>query len=184
MKWGFSRFGHDKVAPKRADTSASAPLPRDMLARDIEKEDADVDLPTHGEVANRDERSIAQGDSGERVRSEEVAARRPYVVPAGYRITGAIFSPRSVEVRGECAGRLRTSGDVTIAAGARSSGGIQAKRIIVYGDVSDRLVALDRIDLQSGGRITAPVTSPTLSIAAGGILAADSVTVGHEPRAE
>jgi cytoskeletal protein CcmA (bactofilin family) len=193
MKWGLSRWRQENAALKSASVSSGG----FSLGESLDKDGRANLSGTGTQVGTSSEHDISSGKLGA-VRSEErkaentdisgvatqeaVSSQAPFVVPAGYRISGTIFCARPVEVRGECAGQLRTSGDVTVCAGGAVSGEIQARRIIVFGDVRDRIAARESINLQSGGRIMAPLTTPALSVAPGGILATDSVTVGYEPQ--
>jgi len=191
MKWGLSRWRQENVAPKAVSVSAggfSLGHSVDKNARTVPpsvvvpgQEPTDFTIPKVKAVtANREDRVVENTGSPTVEKRVLASSPAPFVVPAGYRITGSMFCARPVEVRGELAGRLRATGDVTICSGGTSSGEIQARRIVVSGNASARIVARESISLEKGGRILAPLSAPTLSVAAGGTLVTDSISVGYE----
>ena len=193
MRWGRSKWrgggtsqsGHTAITVSAGGFSlGQAVLDESLAARNLQQGPDEVDSqPARSPsvlAANVDDLQLGQSNTSPKEGSLVDPAKARFVVPRGYRISGAMFCPRGVQVCGEAAGKLLVVDEVSIAAGGVVSGVLNAKRVVVYGDARGPVRGREIVEVHPGGRVLAPVTTPALQVALGGILATDSISVTHE----
>jgi cytoskeletal protein CcmA (bactofilin family) len=133
--------------------------------------------------ANSDAVMPAKIESAQPPQVREVARRgRPgaYVIPAGYKISGPIFTTRPVHIDGELAGRGLVAREVFVSASGVLRQSAEVDYLVVEGRVLAPIKARKSIELRAGGEIRGDVESPVLQVAPGGILSDCSLAVGGE----
>lgn len=80
-------------------------------------------------------------------------------------IKGTLQASESVAIGGVILGDVVVmNGTVTIEAAGRVEGSVTAHEVVVHGESSGRLVAVDVVRLQSGSNVRADIASPKLAI--------------------
>ena len=83
----------------------------------------------------------------------------------GITITGTIHASEPVTIAGTVKGDVLASEvDVTVEMGARVDGAVTARRIIVRGRSSGRLIARELVHVQQSAAVRADVRSPRLAL--------------------
>jgi cytoskeletal protein CcmA (bactofilin family) len=112
------------------------------------------------------------------------AASEPAVVPATPRrvvepqskesliasdltIEGKIEGTGHVRIAGRFKGDVNVQGDLTIEAGAKLSGGVRAKRVVIAGELEGNIDNAERVELLEGGVLIGDVKAGVLTVAAG-----------------
>lgn len=89
------------------------------------------------------------------------------VIGQGIIIEGEVTSDEAVIVAGTVRGKLTVDGPVTVEAGAVVEADIGASSLSVGGTVTGNIVATDRVDLLTGGRLVGDVRAARVTIADG-----------------
>jgi cytoskeletal protein CcmA (bactofilin family) len=107
---------------------------------------------------------------------------RVFVIPRGYRVTGAVFLPQvgsTLRVEGELAGRGLVARTVVVAAGGELRQPAEVDRLVVEGRVSAQIVARGEVELRSGGEVRGiEMEAEVLTVRPGGVLSGCAVSVG------
>ena len=82
-------------------------------------------------------------------------------------IEGKIEGTGHVRIAGRFKGDVNVQGDLTIEAGAKLTGGVRAKRVIIAGELEGNIEAASRVELLEGGVLVGDVKSGSLTVAAG-----------------
>ena len=83
----------------------------------------------------------------------------------GITVTGTIHADEPVTIAGTVKGDVLASDvDVTVEMGARVDGAVTARRIIVRGRSSGRLIARELVRVQQSAAVRADVRSPRLAL--------------------
>src|SRR6476660_907644 len=107
------------------------------------------------------------------------AAAEPAVVPATPRrvvepqskesliasdltIEGKIEGTGHVRIAGRFKGDVNVQGDLTIEAGAKLSGGVRAKRVVIAGELEGNIDNAERVELLEGGVLIGDVKAGVL----------------------
>lgn len=131
--------------------------------------------------ANSDALLPAKVDSAQTPQVREVVRRVPpgtYVIPAGYRISGPIFTTRPVHIDGELAGRGLVAPEVFVSASGVLKQSSEVDSLVIEGRVLAPIKARKSVELRAGGEIRGEIDSPILQVAPGGILSDCSLAVG------
>ena len=89
------------------------------------------------------------------------------VIGQGIIIEGEVTSDEAVIVAGTVRGKLTVDGPVTVEAGAVVEADIGATSLSVGGSVTGNIIATDRVDLLTGGRLVGDVRAARVTIADG-----------------
>jgi cytoskeletal protein CcmA (bactofilin family) len=89
------------------------------------------------------------------------------VIGEGLVIEGDVASREDVIVYGTVRGKLQTSEQLTVGNGGLVEADVSAQAVSISGQVTGDVVAVDRVDIQPGGRLVGDVQSARLTIADG-----------------
>jgi cytoskeletal protein CcmA (bactofilin family) len=123
----------------------------------------------------------------------EAPGRSESRVPRNLRIKGEVQGGEDLRVDGRIEGPVRlTGGRMTVGEGGAVSGPIEARAIVVLGEVRGTLRAADRIEIGAAGVLYGDLFAPRLRIVEGAQMRGRVVTGpeeeprkrrGHDPRA-
>ena len=82
-------------------------------------------------------------------------------------IEGKIEGTGHVRIAGRFKGDVNVQGDLTIEAGAKLTGGVRAKRVIIAGELEGNIEGASRVELLEGGVLVGDVKAGSLTVAAG-----------------
>jgi cytoskeletal protein CcmA (bactofilin family) len=82
-------------------------------------------------------------------------------------IEGKIEGTGHVRIAGRFKGDVNVQGDLTIEAGAKLSGGVRAKRVVIAGELEGNIEGAERVELLEGGVLIGDVKAGSLTVAAG-----------------
>ena len=82
-------------------------------------------------------------------------------------IEGKIEGSGHVRIAGRFKGDVNVQGDLTIEAGAKLTGGVRAKRVIIAGELEGNIDGAQRVELLEGGVLIGDVKAGSLTVAAG-----------------
>ncbi|WP_166208666.1 polymer-forming cytoskeletal protein [Lysobacter telluris] len=82
-------------------------------------------------------------------------------------IEGKIEGTGHVRIAGRFKGDVNVQGDLTIEAGAKLTGGVRAKRVIIAGELEGNIDGAQRVELLEGGVLVGDVKAGALTVAAG-----------------
>ena len=82
-------------------------------------------------------------------------------------IEGKIEGTGHVRIAGRFKGDVNVQGDLTIEAGAKLTGGVRAKRVIIAGELEGNIDGAARVELLEGGVLIGDVKAGSLTVAAG-----------------
>ncbi len=82
-------------------------------------------------------------------------------------IEGKIEGTGHVRIAGRFKGDVNVQGDLTIEAGAKLSGGVRAKRVVIAGELEGNIEGAVRVELLEGGVLIGDVKAGSLTVAAG-----------------
>jgi cytoskeletal protein CcmA (bactofilin family) len=86
-------------------------------------------------------------------------------ISAGLRIKGDITGTSDLTVEGETHGKIRiTNGRVTVGASGRVTADIDAREIVVHGNVQGNLKATESVRLGPSGRVEGSILTPRIGI--------------------
>jgi len=100
-------------------------------------------------------------------RMETDRPRKESLIAADLTIEGKIEGAGSVRIAGRFKGDVNVQGDLTIEAGAKLTGGVRAKRVIIAGELEGNIDGAQRVELLEGGVLIGDVKAGSLTVAAG-----------------
>lgn len=92
---------------------------------------------------------------------------RESLIAADLTIEGKIEGSGHVRIAGRFKGDVNVQGDLTIEAGAKVTGGVRAKRVIIAGELEGNIEGAARVELLEGGVLVGDVKAGALTVAAG-----------------
>lgn len=127
-----------------------------------------------GEVENRDE-----VNTGDLSREQRASARQGvFVIPRGYKISGALVTSRSVIVEGELVGGSVFAPSVNVLKGGYLGAPTQARLVDVSGVVDGAVSAREGVVVRQGGEVRGQLEAGALSIAPGGVISGARLAIG------
>ena len=84
-------------------------------------------------------------------------------------IEGKIILPTSLRIDGKVYGEIACEGNVYIGKSGYTEPAIQAKNIIVAGEANGNIIANEKVQIHTNGKVTGDVQSQGLSIEDGGV---------------
>lgn len=109
----------------------------------------------------------------------EVQELTTTVIGADTQIRGEMTFENSAVVNGNFEGKITGQGELHIAESAVCKAEISSGKVIVDGDVQGNIVATERVQLNSKGRIHGDVLAPRMVVADGAVLVGNCV-IGDE----
>ncbi len=91
------------------------------------------------------------------------------VIGAGITIEGEVSSDDDVTIGGTLRGKLEVDGTVTVESDAIVEADIGAHSVAIGGTVTGNVIAVERVDLLSGGKLIGDVKAARLTIADGAV---------------
>jgi cytoskeletal protein CcmA (bactofilin family) len=88
-------------------------------------------------------------------------------IARGCRLDGELSFAGPTYVAGEILGSVTCDGTLTVEAGARIEGRVQAHTLIVRGTLKGDIAASQGIEVQTGGQIDGVIYAPSISVARG-----------------
>jgi cytoskeletal protein CcmA (bactofilin family) len=141
-------FNNQQTATKPAPSFAPEPTP----AAPVKEVQANTDFaPAQPMVAPR----------------ASTSAAKESLIAADLTIEGKIEGSGHVRIAGRFKGDVNVQGDLTIEAGAKLSGGVRAKRVIIAGELEGNIDGAVRVELLEGGVLIGDVKAGSLTVAAG-----------------
>jgi len=116
-----------------------------------------------------------------RVENTDVVARHPvgsFVVPASYRVSGTVVTPRHVVVEGQLDGAALVAPSVHVSSSGRLNVPTQAATITVSGLVEKPVSARELLEVRTGGALRSDVESAVLNIQPGGQISGARLAIG------
>ena len=89
------------------------------------------------------------------------------LIAADLTIEGKIEGAGHVRIAGKFKGDVNVQGDLTIENGAKLSGGVRAKKVIVAGELEGNIESASRVELLDSGVLTGDIKAGSLTVAAG-----------------
>jgi len=99
-------------------------------------------------------------------RIEPVQAKES-LIAADLAIEGKIEGSGHVRIAGRFKGDVNVQGDLTIEAGAKLTGGVRAKKVVIAGELEGNIEGAARVELLEGGVLLGDVKAGSLTVAAG-----------------
>ena len=115
------------------------------------------------------------------VENTDVVTRNPvgsFVIPASYRISGTIVTPRHVVVEGDLEGPALVAPSVHVSNSGRLNIPTQAATVTVAGVVEQPVSAREFLEVRSGGALRSDVEAAVLNIQPGGQVSGARLAVG------
>jgi cytoskeletal protein CcmA (bactofilin family) len=116
-----------------------------------------------------------------KVENTDVVARNPvgsFVIPASYRVSGTIVTPRHVVVEGQLEGAALVAPSVHVSSSGRLNIPTQAATVTIAGVVEQPVSAREFLEVRSGGALRADVEAGTLNIQPGGHISGARLAIG------
>jgi cytoskeletal protein CcmA (bactofilin family) len=98
--------------------------------------------------------------------TDSLAAQPTYIGP-GTRMEGDLTSGGGVDVAGTLDGDVHVSGHCRVREGARVRGRLEAKSLVVEGDVSGPALVADKVEIGATGRVRSTIQARVVAIADG-----------------
>lgn len=99
-------------------------------------------------------------------RATELQAKES-LIAADLTIEGKIEGSGHVRIAGRFKGDVNVQGDLTIEAGAKVTGGVRAKKVIIAGELEGNIEGAGLVELLAGGVLIGDVKAGALTVAAG-----------------
>lgn len=100
-------------------------------------------------------------------RRVEQSMAKESLIAADVTIEGKIEGSGHVRIAGKFKGDVNVQGDLTIEAGAKVTGGVRAKKVIIAGELEGNVEGASRVELLEGGVLLGDVKAGSLTVAAG-----------------
>lgn len=114
------------------------------------------------------QREVAAMNQGpEPVPPPRQAAAKESLIAADLAIEGKIEGAGNVRIAGKFKGDVSVQGDLTIEHGAKLTGGVRAKRVVISGELEGNIESAQQVELQQGGVLVGDVKAGSLTVAAG-----------------
>jgi len=100
-------------------------------------------------------------------RFSDVVDPNTTVIGPGTRIKGDVTAEGPVDVGGTIEGDIRVGGHCRVRAGARVAGRLEARTLVVEGEVRGEALVADRVEIGAAARVQANVKARLVAIADG-----------------
>ncbi len=109
----------------------------------------------------------AQPEPATAARQGVAAAARESVIAPDISIEGKIEGNGNVRIAGRFKGDIHVQGALTIEASASVTGQVQARSIVVAGELNGNVLGAERVELVDSGAVNGDVKAGSLTVAAG-----------------
>lgn len=109
----------------------------------------------------------AQPESAPTAKPGAAAAARESVIAPDLSIEGKIEGNGNVRIAGRFKGDINVQGALTIEASASVTGQVQARSIVVAGELNGNVLGAERVELIDSGAVNGDVKAGSLTVAAG-----------------
>lgn len=89
------------------------------------------------------------------------------LIAADLTVEGKIEGAGHIRIAGKFKGDVNVQGDLTIESGAKLSGGVRAKKVIIAGELEGNIESAARVELLASGVLIGDVKAGSLTVAAG-----------------
>jgi cytoskeletal protein CcmA (bactofilin family) len=100
------------------------------------------------------------------------------VVGRGARLEGNVMSAGSLRVDGQVKGKISADGDVVLTGQSQVEADIQATNVVVAGRFKGTIVARNKAEVATGGRVEGNITSKALVVSEGASFSGQSIMDG------
>ena len=129
---------------------------------------------------------VATGDrvgfgTSAQVENTDIVARNPagsLVIPASYRVSGTVVTPRHVVVEGQLEGAALVAPSVHVSSSGRLNVPTQAATVTVSGIVEKPVSARELLEVRTGGALRSDVEAAVLNIQPGGQISGARLAIG------
>lgn len=92
---------------------------------------------------------------------------RESIVASDVSIEGKIQGAGHVRIAGRFKGDVHVEGNLTIEVGAKVSGGVRARRVVVAGELEGDILAAEQVEMTATGAMTGDINAAAVTIASG-----------------
>ena len=89
------------------------------------------------------------------------------LIAADLSIEGKIQGAGHIRIAGRFKGDVHVEGDLTIEVGAKVTGGVRARKVIIAGELEGNIESAQRVELLEGGVVVGDVKAGSVTVAAG-----------------
>ena len=100
-------------------------------------------------------------------RSASPVQAKESLIASDLTIEGKIEGSGHVRIAGRFKGDVNVQGDLTLDAGAKLTGSVRARKVVIAGELEGNIDGAQRVELQQGGVLVGDVKAGTLTVAAG-----------------
>ncbi len=92
------------------------------------------------------------------------------VIAASMRVVGRLHSPSVVTVAGTVLGSVSADDQVIVSKGGRVEGGVEAREVVLKGEVHGSVVARERLEIQASAVVHGDLHAPRLMVQEGAVV--------------
>lgn len=89
------------------------------------------------------------------------------LIAADLSIEGKIQGAGHIRIAGRFKGDVQVEGDLTVEVGAKVTGGVRARKVVIAGELEGNIESAARVELLEGGVVVGDVKAGTVTVAAG-----------------
>jgi len=89
------------------------------------------------------------------------------LIAADLTIEGKIEGNGNLRIAGKFKGDITVQGDLTVEKGARLTGGVRARRVVIAGELEGNIEGAQQVELQQGGVLVGDVKAGAMTVAPG-----------------
>lgn len=89
------------------------------------------------------------------------------LIAADLSIEGKIQGAGHIRIAGRFKGDVQVEGDLTVEVGAKVTGGVRARKVVIAGELEGNIESASRVELLEGGVVVGDVKAGTVTVAAG-----------------
>jgi len=141
------------------------------IFRKTEEPKSTAAAPQPAAAPNRDSRSTRPGSGA------------ACVIGAQTRLKGEVTGDEDIIVEGFVEGQIRISRDLRIGPGGVVKATVEARSVVVSGELNGDCQASDRVEIQAKGCLTGNIRAPRLAIAEGAVFRGNSEMTSSKPEA-
>ncbi len=143
--------------------------PQSTAKKDVPSFANDAAKPQAAPVPARDTPAVAEFNPTQSAppRAATESQAKESLIAADLTIEGKIEGAGHVRIAGKFKGDVNVQGDLTIEKGAKLSGGVRAKKVIVAGELEGNVESASRVELLDTGALSGDIKAGSLTVAAG-----------------
>lgn len=128
-------------------------------------------------------RAAAEAAEARRIRERAESSVKESLIAAELSIEGRIQGAGNVRIAGRFKGDVHVEGSVTIEPGSHLEGAVQAKSVVIAGELLGNVVRAKHVDVLQTGSVMGDIKSETVSVASGARLRGQIESGSSEPAA-